>query len=76
LRQLTNAESEAVDFVIVVVVDFVDDVDEVDALPHAARSTPAKATPTIATDTERSFDRLKLESLVFPMGPSMKRKSG
>jgi hypothetical protein len=75
LRQLTNAESEAVDFV-VVVVDFEDDVEEVEALPHAASSTPAKATPTIATEIERNFDRLNLESSFFPMAPSMKRKSG
>jgi hypothetical protein len=62
--------------VVVVVVDFDDDVDDVEALPHAASSTPANATPTIATEIVRNFDRLKLESSVFPMRPSMKRKSG
>lgn len=76
LRQLTNAESEADDFVVVVVVDFDEDVEDVEALPHAASSTPATATPTIATEMERNFDRLKLESSDFPMAPSMKRKSG
>jgi hypothetical protein len=62
--------------VVVVVVDFDDDVDDVEALPHAASSTPANATPTIATEIVRNFDRLKLVSSVFPMRPSMKRKSG
>jgi hypothetical protein len=80
LRQLTNAVSEADDFVVVdvdfVVVDVVDFVDEeVEALPHAASNTPAKATPTIVTEIVRNFERLKLES-IFPMGASMKRESG
>jgi hypothetical protein len=82
LRQLTNAASEADDFLVVdvgfVVVDVedFDDVDEgVEALPHAARRTPANATPTIVTEIERNFERLKLESF-FGMGASMRPESG
>jgi hypothetical protein len=82
LRQLTNAASEADDFLVVdagfVVVDVedFDDVDEgVEPLPHAARRTPANATPTIVTEIERNFERLKLESFLG-MGASMRRESG
>jgi len=77
LRQLTNAESDAPDdFVVVVVVFEFEDVEEVAALPQAARSEPAKATPTIPTEIVRNFDFLNKEAFSFPMGTSMKTKSG